>query len=102
MPTPYPAPIEKPKNQEEEQHRIKSIYFFNSLLTMISDTAYGTRSHMPSSVDFTEFLDAIKKVRDFANARPDWFAIIMKKTFDHIFETPLEDQEKFFKNHTQE
>ena len=79
MPTPPPPPVEEPKDEEEKLARKEAVDFVNKLCSYFSGYAYGTRSHMPAGLDFTDFTDALNKVGKFVNARPDWVLEILKE-----------------------
>jgi hypothetical protein len=78
MPTPPPPPVEKPKDEEEKLARREAVEHINKIFSYLSGYAYGTRSHMPGGLDYTDFTNALQKVRKFCNIRPDWMLQIMK------------------------
>ena len=79
MPTPPPEPVEPPKDEEEKLAREEAVKHVNKLFEYLSSYAYGTRSHMPGGLDYTDFTNALRKVGKFVNARPDWTLQIMKE-----------------------
>jgi hypothetical protein len=79
MPTPPPPPVEEPKDDDEKLARQEALDFVNKLFEHLSGYAYGTRSHMPGGMDYTEFTNALRKVGKFVNARPDWTLSILRE-----------------------
>ena len=79
MPTPPPPPVKKPVDEEEKLARQEALNHVNKFFEYLSGYAYGTRSHMPGGMDFTNFTKALNKVRKFCNARPDWTLEILRE-----------------------
>ena len=72
MPTPKPPKMRKPKDEREREARKRSIKIVDAIFDGLCNYAYGTRSHMPNGVDYTNFTDRMKAVGRFCHARPDW------------------------------
>jgi len=77
MPTLPPPPMPKAVDEMERLARQGAVAFINDLCEHLYSLSYSTRSHMPADLDFTEFTDALAKLRKFCKARPDWAAKIL-------------------------
>lgn len=79
MPTPPPRPVQEPKDDKEKTAREEAVDNIRKLCDYLSDYAYDTRSHMPDGLDYTNFTDALRQVKKFCKARPDWTLTILKE-----------------------
>ena len=95
MPTMKPEDVLPSKSEKEYKARIKALHLVNKLLDCVDGWAYATRSHMPNGVDYTEFLEALTKVRSFFNSRPDWTNDIINRLYERCTETDLSKQEEY-------
>lgn len=78
MPTPPPEPVDDSVSEEEKRERKSAVDIVVRILDGFYDYSYSTRSHMPAGMDFTEFIDALNKIKQFAVERPDWTLNIIK------------------------
>lgn len=85
MPTPPPPPVKDPKDSEELLRRLGAIQLVTNIFRRLDGYAYGTRSHMPSGVDWTDFTNALSKVSEFCKARPDWTLEIVSNILGERF-----------------
>lgn len=72
MPTPKPPKMTKARNEREKRARENATRLLDAIFSRICDYAYGTRSHMPNGVDYTNFTNKVQAVGKFCHARPDW------------------------------
>src|SRR5689334_3829407 len=84
MPTPPPTPLQPPKTPQQALAREEAVKLVDEILHGAYSFAYGTRRHMPNGLDFTDFVTASDKVRQFFAARPDWAAIIVAEAVKKI------------------
>lgn len=78
MPTLPLEPVKPPKDEAEQLRRMGATALINAILDGVGNWAYGTRSHMPTGVDYTDFLEMLKKVGDFIRERPDCAADVVQ------------------------
>ena len=72
MPTPPPDPVKEPSSLIELLARAGAVNLVSGLFERLEGYAYGTRSQMPADLDYTDFIEAVRTVRKFCEARPDW------------------------------
>lgn len=95
MPTPKPPKVLKPRDERERRARENAMRLVDSLFEGISNYAYNTRSHMPNRVDYTNFLDSLRRVGKFCHARPDWtLSIVERAIVEYGKPLPPDDREE--------
>jgi hypothetical protein len=82
MPTLPPPDVKPPKDDAEMIARAGARKFIESLCGGLERYAYGTRSHMPARMDYTDFVDGIRRIEEFCAERPDWALKVLMKTFE--------------------